>query len=36
MRRVPSHHSVLMAGHARAGIEFLSEIFDLRVDRIGA
>jgi hypothetical protein len=36
MRRVPSHHSVLMAGHARAGIEFLSEIFNLRVDRIGA
>jgi hypothetical protein len=36
MRGVPSHHAILMSGHARAGIELIGEIFDLQVDRLEA
>ena len=31
MRRLPSHHSLLVAGHHRAGLELLSRVFGLEV-----
>jgi hypothetical protein len=31
MQRLPSHHSLLVAGHHRAGLELLGKVFDLEV-----
>jgi hypothetical protein len=34
MRGLPSHHSLLMAGHARAGVDLIGSIFDLDIVRL--
>jgi hypothetical protein len=34
MRRVPSHHSLLLVGHHRAGLDVVGDVFGLRVERI--
>jgi hypothetical protein len=34
MRGLPSHHSLLMAGHARAGVDLIGSIFDLEIVRL--
>lgn len=34
MRGLPSHHSLLMAGHDRAGVDLIGSIFDLEVVRL--
>ena len=36
MRGLPSHHALLMTGHNRAGLGIVSQVFDLRVDRLDA
>ncbi len=35
VRGLPSHHSILVAGHHREGFELLAAAFGLRVDRLG-
>jgi hypothetical protein len=35
MRLLPSHHSLLTVGHNCVGIDLVSEIFGLRVKRLG-
>jgi hypothetical protein len=32
MERLPSHHSLLLAGHHLAGLKLVAEVFDLKVD----
>lgn len=34
MTGLPSHHSLLVAGHARAGIDLIGQVFDLQVQRL--
>lgn len=36
MRGVPSHHSIIVSGHARAALGLVGEIFDLGVDWLPA
>ena len=36
MSRLPSHHSLLLAGHHREGIALLARVFGLEVDRLAA
>jgi hypothetical protein len=35
MEGLPSHHSVLFAGHDLPGLELIGQIFDLQVETIG-
>jgi hypothetical protein len=34
MRGLPSHHSLLFTGHARAGLELVGEVFGLGIERL--
>lgn len=34
MKGLPSHHSLLMTGHDRAGLDLIGQIFSLRIDRL--
>ncbi len=34
MKRLPSHHSLLVAGHDRAGVELIGDVFGLSVERL--
>ena len=34
MRGLPSHHSLLMAGHERAGVDLVGQIFGLQIARL--
>ena len=36
MERLPSHHSLLMVGHDRPGLELLGRVFGLTIERPGA
>jgi hypothetical protein len=36
MGRLPSHHSLLLAGHHREGLALLARVFGLEVDRLAA
>jgi hypothetical protein len=36
MRGLPSHHSLLVSGHARAGVDLIGQVFDLEIDRLHA
>jgi hypothetical protein len=35
MRRLPSHHAILMSGHDPAGVDLVGRIFGLRIDDVG-
>jgi len=35
MERLPSHHSILVAGHHNAGLKLVARAFDLKMDVIG-